>query len=272
MTDEAGNEAQVVLADAQFGVSRIMRPYSGFEDVYQGTPAYEPVYLFPEGKAIDPIAEGGTPGYDPLLARGLPVPYGSRLSLKIPNVFYSSGNGTAGYVYAFIWRLRNVFDFRQLRIPFHFPRSSGVSDTTAPAGSQRRVPLPASYNSITFVQTEPTTGLARSVANIRSDDLRAATTPLALPKLPGGRVQPIQQGILDPASVSDANKPTNIDHEVQSLGDEVLIAVYRPTGELEDNWDFGAGQRDYRFSQFYGSATGQELPNVGVQVLPGAAP
>ena len=272
MTDAASNEAQVVLADAQFGVIRVMRPYSGFEEVYQGTPADEPIYLFPEGKNIDPIAEQGTPGYDPLLARGLPVPTGARLLVKIPNVYFASRAGPIGYVYAFIWRDRNVFDFRQLRNPFHFPRDQGAADTTAPAGQQSRVPLPASYNTITYIQTEPVAPLDRAISNIRSEDLRAATTPLALPKLSGGRTQPIQQGILDPATVSDANQPGFTTHEVQVLGDEVLIAVYRPTGELEDNWDFGVDETDYRFSQFYGIGTGQELSNIGVHVMPGSAP
>jgi hypothetical protein len=272
MTDAASNEAQVVLADAQFTVNRIMRPYSGFEEVYQGTPAGEPVYLFPDGKNIDPIAEQGTPGYDPLLARGLPIPVGSRLLLKIPNVYFPSNAGPIGYVYAFIWRDRNVFDFRQLRNPFHFPRDQGADDTTAPAGQQRRVPLPASYNTITYIQTEPVVAVDRAISNIRSDDLRAATTPLALPKLPGGLTQPIQQGILDPATVSDAKQPGFTTHEMQACGDELLIAVYRPTGQLEDDWDFGQGETDYRFSQFYGIGTGQQLLNIGVQVMSGAAP
>lgn len=272
MTDAASNEAQVVLADAQFGVVRVMRPYDGFEEVYQDTPANEPIYLHPEGKNIDPIAAEGTPGYDPLLARGLPVPIGARLILEFPNVYFSSLGGPIGYVYALIWRLRNVFDFRQSRQPFHFPRSTGAPDTTAPVGQQSRVPLPASYNTITFIQPEPVLALDRTVANVRSEDLRSATTPLALPKLSGGRVQPIQQGILDPNVVADAKQPTGISHEVQAFGDEVIIAVYRPTGELESNWEFGNGETDFRFSQFYGTGTGQELPNVGVYVMPGTAP
>jgi hypothetical protein len=272
MTESASNEAQIVLADAQFGVVRIMRPYSGFEEVYQGTPAGEPIYLFPGGKNIDPIAEQDTPGYDPLLARGLPVPVGARLLLDIPNVYFTTHAEPVGYVYALIWRKRNVFDFRQLRNPFHFPRDQGADDTTAPIGRQRRVPLPASYNTITYIQTEPVVPLDRAVSNIRSEDLRAGTTPLALPKLSGGRTQPIQQGILNPSTVADANQPGFTAHEVQALGDEVIIAVYRPTGVLEDNWDFGNGETDFRFSQFYGTGTGEELPNIGVHVMPGTAP
>lgn len=273
---DESNEAQIVLADAQFGIVRVMRPVSGFEEIYQGTPAGEPVYLFPEGKNIDPIAAEGIPGYDPLLARGLPVPVGARLILRFPNVYFPLPGGEeeaiAGYKYALIWRFRNVFDFRQGRNPFHFPRDKGAADTTAPRGQQSRVPLPASYNTIGYVQPEPVVLDARTDTRIRSEDLPVVTTPLALPKLSGGRVQPIQQGILDPATVSDANQPTGLVHEVQAVHDELLIAVYRDTGELDDSWDFAQGETDHRFSQFYGTGTGQELSNIGVYVMPGSAP
>ena len=77
--------------------------------------------------------------------------------------------------------------------------------------------MPAAYNTIGYVQTEPVTALERSITNIRAEDLPLATTPLALPKLPGGGTQPIQQGIL-PTSIPDAKQPTQLVHEVQALG------------------------------------------------------
>jgi hypothetical protein len=132
------------------------------------------------------------------------------------------------------------------------------------------VPLPASYNTIGYIQVEPAPAV-RSLTNIHAEDLPAVTTPLALPKLAGGQVQPIQQGILDPSSVSDANKPTNLVHEVQAQGDELIIAVYRDNSVVE-NWAFAQGATDFRLSQFLGIGTGKELVNVGVHVLPGAAP
>jgi hypothetical protein len=259
-----------MTADAQFCVARVMRPIDGFEDIYEGTPASEPIYLFPEGKYIDPLAERKIPGYDPLLARALPVPYGARLSLHLPNVYYVTLDVVTGYTYALIWRMRNVLDFRQSRIPFHFPRSTGEPDTTKPVGEQSRVPLPASYNTIGYIQSEPNPA-ERSLTNIHAEDLPSATTPLALPKLSGGRVQPIQQGILDPAKVADANKPTHMVHEVQSQGDDLLLAVFRNNVSVE-NWSFSQGSADYRFSQLFGVGTGGQLPNEGVYVLPGMAP
>jgi len=268
----ADNEARNVVADPQFGVVRVMRPVSGFEEIYEGTPAGEPVYLYPEGRPIDPIAEEGTPGYDPLLARGLAVPYGARLALEFPNVYWTDSlEEDHGYVFVPIWRLRNVFDFRQGRNPFHFPRSSGAADTTAPAGQQSRVPLPAACNTLGYIQTEPTTARGRALTNIRSEDLQLSTFPLALPKLSGGRTQPIQQGILDPAKVSDAKQPTQMVHEIQAMGDELIFAVYRDDAEVA-NWEFAEGSADFRLSQFLGIGTGQELTNVGVYVMPGIAP
>jgi len=273
MSTSESNEAQTVLADPQFGIAKIMRPVAGFEEVYEGTPADEPVYLYPDGDPIDPLAAQELAGYDPLLARGLPVPFGARVALQFPNVFWLDPGQAAdvGYKYALIWRMRSVLDFRLLRVvPFHFPRTTGAADTTAPVGQQSRVPLPAAYNTIGYIQPEPVS-IGRSDTNIRSEDLPVATVPLALPKLSGGRVQPIQQGIFDPSAVSDAKQPTQLVHEIQALGDELLIAVYRDASN-EANWEFGEGETDYRFSQFFGTGTGEAQPQVGVYVLSGIAP
>ena len=49
--------SSTVLADAQFGTARILRPYDGFEAVYQGQPASTPIML---SEVVDP------PGGDPL--------------------------------------------------------------------------------------------------------------------------------------------------------------------------------------------------------------
>ena len=263
------NEAQVVLADAQFGVVNIMRPVAGFEATYEGRAASEPIYLFPEGDHIDPIAADGVAGYDPNLARGLKVPLGARVALWLPNLFFTS-DVTRGYELILIWRMRGVFDFAQARMPYHFTRSEGVADTTAPAGSQARVPIPAAYNSITYIQTEPLTQPGRAINNIHSEDLECSTDLLLGPLLPDGVTrQPIQQGILDPTTVADAEQPGFIVHEVQALGDEVIMALRRNVTAAA-NWAFAT--TDLRFSEFLGTGTGVALPNVGVYAMTGAAP
>lgn len=276
MGDES-NEGQVVLADAQFGIVRVMRPVTGFEDTYEGTSAARPVYLFPEGRDgnpdnVDRLAEDGIAGYDPQLARGLSVPVGARVILWLPNLFYTSAGDppeVLGYEWVIIWRLRNLVDFRQARIPYHFPKGQGAPDTTAAPGQQARVPLPAAYHSIGYIQAEPAVRLDRAITNLHSDDVDVATDPLFGPLLPSGAFQPIQQGIVDPAVVTDANRPGYMVHEVQAFGDELLIGVRRDNSSITD-WTFGT--TDLRFSQFLGDGTGQSFPNVGVYAMVGAAP
>lgn len=269
MSDGDSNEAQIVMADAQFGVVQVMRPQNGFEAIYEGQSVDNPVYLFPEGRNIDQLAADGVAGYDPELARGLKIPLGARVLLWLPNLFFtdfSDPPNTLGYEWTFIWRLRTITDLIQGRIPYHFARDRGVPDTTQPAGQQARVPLPAAYNTITFIQTEPTSNPGRSINNIHSEDLEASSLTLPNPLLASGNRQPIQQGIVDPSVFpADAEQPGFLVHEMQAVGDELLIGVRR-NGSSFPNWAFGT--TDLRFVRMLGSST----PNVGVYVMTGTAP
>jgi hypothetical protein len=262
MGDE-GNEAQIVLADAQFGMVQLMQPAADFENVYEGESAAQPLYLFPEGSNIDPLAQDGVSGYDSQLARGLPVPFGARLVLWLPNITYADGPSTLGYEWVLIWRLRNVFDYRQRRKPYHFPRDQGAVDTSG-ATAENRVPIPAAYNTITYIQAEPLTQPGRAVNNIHAEDLEASANKLAGPLLAGGGVQPVQQGIFDPATIADAERPSFLTHDVQAIGDELLIALRRSDASIAD-WAFGG--TDEAVADFF-----TESENSGVYVMAGAAP
>ncbi len=254
-----------VLADAQFGVTRIVRPVTDFETEYEGQSAARPIYMFEGNKNLDQLAADGTPGYDPTLARGLDVPMGARVLLWLPNLFWDEGGSTfRGYEWTFIWRLRNVFDYRQLRTPYHYPKQGeGVPDTTAPAGQQARVVIPAAYQTVTYMQTEPTSEISRVTQNVRGEDLQFSTTALTGP-FSNGVEQAVEQGILDPAVVADAKRPQYMIHEVQAFGDELLIGVHRDSTTI-GRWAFGT--TDLRFSQFLGDAS-----DVGVLVHVGTAP
>jgi hypothetical protein len=263
MGDE-GNEAQIVLADAQFGMVQLMQPTANFESIYEGEGAAQPIYLFPEGDNIDPLARDGIAGYDSDLARGLPVPFGSRVVLWLPNLAYVvDESSTLGYEWVLIWRLRNVFDFRQSRRPYHFPRDQGAIDTSG-ADAESRVPIPAAYNTITYIQTEPSTQPGRAVNNIHAEDLEASADKLAGPLLPGGGVQPVQQGIFDPTSIADAERPSFLTHDAQAIGDELLIALRRSDVSIA-NWAFGTV--DKPVADFFTGGT-----NAAVYVMVGAAP
>lgn len=265
--------SEAVLADAQFGIMRTLRPVSGFEATYEGLSAALPIYMFEGNNPIDQLATDGTPGYDPTLARGLSTPLGARVLLLIPNVFYTDQADppvTSGYEWTIIWRIRNVFDFRQARIPYHLPKQGlGPADTTAPIGQQDRVVIPAAYNTITYIQVEPATQLGRAIQNVHAEDLEMAQIVLSGPLLPGGIEQAVEQGIADPAVIADAKRPQFMVHEVQALGDEMLICARRQVSSVP-NWNFAS--TDLRFSRLLGNATGQVFPDVGVYVSVGTAP
>lgn len=263
--------SEAVLADAQFGIMRTVRPKIGFEDTYEGMSAARPIYMFEGNKNLDQLAEDGTPGIDPTLARAIPVPMGARVILSLPNVFWDEGGATfRGYEWLIIWRWRNTFDYRQTRNPYHIPKQgSGPPDTTAPAGTQERVVIPAAYNTITYIQTEPVLELGRAVQHVHAEDLEFSQFAVPGPFLPDGTEQAIQQGILNPALIADAKQPQFMVHEVQAFGDEMLIAARRSASAV-GTWAFGS--TDLRFSQFLGNGTGQQFPDVGVLVSVGSAP
>ena len=106
--------SQAVLADAQFSVARVFRPFEGFEAVYNGQSVRTPIAI---PGSLDPDA--GRTGFDTNLISGIPVPMGSKVMLWIPTIFQDSG-GALGppsfqvvpYRYQFVWRLRNLRDFK----------------------------------------------------------------------------------------------------------------------------------------------------------------
>lgn len=280
-----------VLVDAQFGIAKILRPYAGFEADYQGKSTSEPIALTERGLPLDPLA--GKPGYAPNLLRGLPVSMGARLVLWLPNVIGGNSLGTYAYKYAIAWRLRSTFDYRQIRGPYHYPKQGkGVPDTTAPPGKQDRVIKPAGWQTIAYTQPEPGpppvfpsvvpifgSQVDRSVANIHAEDLANRGGFLIAPLVPGALPGDAQQGILDPANPSftlAARSPFYNIHEVQALGDEMLLFVYRDAlssgGGSFPTWDFtGAPFIDRDFSVYYGNGSGKVFPDIGVYVMAGAA-
>src|SRR3990170_573964 len=112
-----------MIVDPQFGIVRVLRPYQGFEAIYQGHPATGstavPIMLSEAGIELDEEARNKVTGYDPELVRGLPVPLGARVVLWVP--FISAillEVGASPYVYMPIWRFRNTADFRRSKTPY----------------------------------------------------------------------------------------------------------------------------------------------------------
>lgn len=275
-----GPGSHTVMADAQFTNAFIMLPYKNFEDTYQGIPATTPLYLTEGGDARDSLA--GQPGYDPELQKGLAVPLGSRVLLWLPELVYiatASPLVINGYQYSFTWRLRNVFDYRQDRRHYHFPKQvPGVADATVSPAADRVV-IPAANNSVVYVQPEPGAFLERAVQNARSEDIRVLGSNLPLAVAPGGvpatNDMTVQQGIQDPAVTTTARTPGFLVHELQAVGDELLVAIRRVPSDdgSPANWDFtDAGGTDEQVSDFYGKGRGTPVPDRGVYAFTGTSP
>lgn len=284
---------QTVLVDAQFGIAKILRPYAGFEADYEGKGVTtHPIALTERGIPLDPLA--GKPGYAPNLLRGLSVPLGARVVLWLPNIVGGNSLGAYAYKYAIGWRLRSTFDYRQLRGPYHYPKQGkGVPDTTAPPGKRDRVVKAAGWQTVTYTQPEPQPPPVfpsvvpifgdngdRSVGNVHAEDLAVRGGTLLAPLVPGGGPGDAQQGVLDPGNILFGPKavaPIYSIHEVQALGDELLLFVYRDvlssSGGSQPNWNLSVGilPTDVQFSFYFGNGSGATFPDLGVYVMTGAA-
>lgn len=260
--------AENVLADAQFGIARILRPYAGFDAAsgagsYQGKPSETPIMLTEGGQALD--EQAGQPGYSPVLVRGLPVPYGARVTIWVPLVApVLESTGPTGYVWGVVWRLRNTFDFRQRRIPYHYPKqAAGV-----PFMGGERVVIPAASQSVVYNQSEPSTAFLPAVQTCYAEAIQFQySLNLLAPLTPSGSYGTIEQGLINTNPTVEALSTTYQVAELQALGDEMLIGLYRAGAP----WDFGVGGVDQQLSTVLGSNYGT-YPDIGVYVLAGSAP
>jgi hypothetical protein len=280
-----------VLADAQFGIARILRPFSGFEAIYEGQLATRQIMLTqvltpPGGAALDDRA--GADGYDPNLVRGLKVPMGARVLIWFPkitpdNTLTVPPIPDIRYLWTVQWRMRNTFDFRQSRIPYHYPKQGqGVPDTSGGVPAARVV-IPGA-NQTRFVDALSKNALIEvyTFGGTYANALGGFGNPIN----PNGVAGAIQQGILDPATFpGSAFGATSSFYQVletQAAGDELLIGLTRadPTpGAVLSNWEFGQNPAafDREVSIFLGIGsvapppTGP-FPDVGVYVMVGSAP
>lgn len=262
---------KTVLADAQFGVARILRPFSGFRGVYQGQACTKPIMLTevvdpPGGAAIDQLALQKTPGYASNLIRGIDVPLGSKVVLWLPKIGPFSADPAARYDWLIAWRLRNVYDYRQARNPYHYPKQ----EAGVPVGGSPRVVIPAAIQTVVYSQI-PAPAAAGAIAassaypeTVGTGGVAFGLTVSGLPLVSSGVDGTFEQGL----STSANEVPTYLIHEFQAVGDELLIGVSRSTA-FGANWNFTAfGSEDF----LLGSFLGEDYPDIGVYVMTGSAP
>jgi hypothetical protein len=258
--------------DAQFGIVKVLKPFPNFEDVYQGKDRSTPI-AFPG--TLD--AQANRPGYAPNLLAGTPVPLGARVVLWIPVCIAEPVVQDVDYF--FIWRLRNIRDFRDpgpnsQRAPFHFPRQSpGAPDSTIPAP---RFVLPASCQQLVFDPVFPASDLP-AVSVSKRNWLRIgngsagsvdALTPSGVPGI-------VQQGVLDPAfGPQAAGDPLFVPYSTYAQGDELIIFAMPQPAPPGAMYNFDLAAADFPFSNVYGkggtgAATHPSYPDVGIYLMVG---
>jgi hypothetical protein len=283
--------SQNVLADAQFTVAGVLRPFDGFEAVYQGQAVTIPI-AFP-GTLDD---DAGKPGFSPYLLRGMPVPMGAKMALWFPQVTNDAeGNQLIDYRYLLVWRLRNVGDFQRRRLPYHLSKEAvGAPDTWlagSPAQPLNQFVLPSATETVLYQQPEVTlpapipgviTAPGRAQGNLRTElinipgDLLATFVTAGLPLLPpnaapnfanvfpqppatgGNGIRPLgayQQGVIDPRISNTAPGAMFRPYFTVAKGDELIVICYRNNNvdaiPGSAAWNFGG--LDQQFSNLYGT-------------------
>jgi len=302
--------SQNVLADAQFTVATVLRPFEGFEFVYQAQSIFTPI-VFPG--TLD--EDAGNPGFSPYLLRGTPVPMGAKVQLWIPAVVGASEGGPVfDYSYLLIWRLRNVGDFQRRQRPYHLSKESfGASDTLL-AGSAsapyREFVLPAASETVVYQQPEPVAGSPVTVAPgvgvgaLRTEKIEVASDlteilpGVGLPFLPPNAAPPFangfpstgggtntiplgayEQGVIDPRNSDLAPSWLFRPYFTVAKGDELIIAVSRGNNfESALQWDFHGP--DFQFSNLYGTnafppsgtTSHKPFPDLGIYMFTGSNP
>lgn len=253
------------MQDAQMGMFKVIRPFEGFETVYQGQPGTTPI-AFPG--TLDPQA--GVQGINANLLAGIPVPLGARILLQIPMTGYDNEGAVelqARYEYQLMWRTRNQNAFKAAALAgrqmtaFHIP-------SEAP-GRDDAVFIPAAGDVEIFEQSEPSLG-SSAILNIYQQRYRPQiTSAWTYPLLPGGGAASWQQGVYPAQASEQAAGPSWLPLWIDACGDELLILAYKI--DTETPWNFQTSTADFAFSSTYGTAAGTltNKPNIGILVSTG---
>lgn len=274
------------MIDAQFSVATVLKPYVGFEADYQGESCRRPI-MFPGG--LSPNA--GKPGYASNLIAGVPVPYGSKVSLWVPTIYRNGATEpeqppdlqVIPYRFQFIWRLKNLQDYRMGigDSAYHFPKQSpgATGQVVVPAG-QKVIIYEGSPQTFSQSLTAPNSQFSGEYFATQQAVLERiefeSTTPLP-PFIPGGADGAYQQGVAALSGV-DVNETVSFNCiQMDAEGDELLIAMDRLGGEGEvsgeTTWNFTDNSSvDFAVSVFFGAGSGTTIRDLGIYLLTGANP
>ncbi len=270
--------------DHQWSIARSLKPFPGFERVYQGQSGARPI-AFPG--TLDSFAERGVRGYDPNLLAGLTVPLGSKVTLWIPQTI-EGYTVNALYQYQVIWRMRSVKDYIAGQVEaqgsalqnysgYHLPTSAlGQPEvvTSSPSPTNDRYFLPGATNTQSTVEAEPSDGSPNAIT-LRGQVLQPLMDPVwDQPFTPSGAQAVWQQGVYVGSSQANNGGPSWLTYTLDAIGDELCILAYKipPQEGSIQPWDFTTSDPgDLAFSNTYGDNNGQNLssPYSGILVLTG---
>lgn len=257
---------------AQFGMAKLLRPYKGWETVYQGRSSLEQILWLPTDKdyngiAYDPLAD--KPEYADTLANAMSVPLGAKLYIWLPRIGYADGATRAGYQWMIGWRLRTLNCFMQKKSgPYHLPF---FTQRAAGKGIGAVIPLPYSVDGVVYEQAEEV-GLALQRQHFKQPEsynypnqsnvdhgASAARNPT------NDDVMFLQQGI----PVVNGSSPTVeggfMCLEKVAKGDELVVSCFRANTAL-GTYNFATGSVDASIKTYVNSP---DNPFLGVYVIVG---
>ncbi len=271
------------MGEANLSVVSVLRPWAGFETLYEGQPAARPLMfsltdqkVSSGGQPLDPGA--GPPakaGFDPHLLRGLAVPYGAKVVFWFPAIYAVGRAGVTSpipYRWQIRWRLRSVADNNLFRIPFHIGDAYKGAPDTSGGPAEQRLLIPAATEPVIFTDTEPVSVFSTAIRQEWEQTLivnpRSQITNY--PLLPDGHDGYFQQGVFDPGAGipgSTAGMPLYQTYTCIAGGDEMLLQVNRDATDVA-NWTFGT--TDAQLSALFGSGSPSgPYPGIGVYVSTG---
>lgn len=280
---------QFATPNPTVGIARVLKPWPGFESFYDGAPARRstsvavPVPFFEWTGGEPPKSprapKAGTPGYDPNLARFIPVPMGSRLQLAIPTFTQVAEGLTVPVVYRYsiVWRWSSEEAYIQKNAPrYSIPNLL----PGAPDGVSPRVAILAAQQTVQYLSTEPTgyAGDANFALRSLQYDTYGPPGQVARPYLDSSSDTAVfMQGIVDSSYPFFNSAPYVLTEPFVCRADEMWLQAERIPGQpLEgDTWDFSG--TDLQFSNLFGTQDGthKNYATAGIylfSIASGAAP
>lgn len=258
---------------AQMSNFQVVRPFDGFEAVYQGQAGTIPI-AFPG--TPDPLA--GRPRYADNLIAGIPTPLGSRVALMIPMTvdLYTC---EPVYTYQIAWRTRNQQAYTDaMQLGLKQPAGYHLIGDVPGRNEHQGTPSSALYfmpgaSDIEIFEDAQPTGEGAATLSVRQQIYfpRMASS-WAQPLLPNGQAAIWQQGAYQYSSDPNNGGPTWFPIWIDACGDEMIILAYKIALDEQPvaAWDFAGA--DKAFSNTYGTNDGglPNNPNIGILVATGS--